>query len=239
MKAHGGQKVLLACVVVIAALAWTDRAEAVGFQFGALFKGGGGTPSILNDGDLDAMEQPNAGFDFGAQGYFLFALNPFFSVGLNFDYTYLDTEGRYGEYDWHLPSLGGIMRLNGDVFAMSAWLNYMFASMDVNYTAGAPTSTLNTSHNLGGVHFGFNPALRIKIEPYRTYFEIGGYFSYSYLTLDNFAYTDRVLQVDAMRDIEYGVFQYGVTLGVTFDVGGRSGGAVIQRQYGDAGEDLF
>jgi hypothetical protein len=238
VRGEMGSKAMMACVVVIAALGWTTQAEAVGFQFGGLFKGGGGSPSIINDADLDAMEEPSPGFDFGVQGFFLFAINPAFSVGVNFDYNYLDTEGRYGEYGWHMPSLGAMFRINSEVFAVSAWLNYMFASMDVNYDQNAINRT-DASYNVNGIHFGFNPSIRIKIEPYRTYFEIGGYMSYSYLSLDSLPYTLRGTDTPSARDIEYGVTQYGVTLGVTFDVGGRSGGAVVHRQYGELEEDLY
>jgi hypothetical protein len=244
-KTHGGASttgqqawVGFAVVLLVAAFAWTPRAEAIGFQFGGLFKGGGGSPGIINDADLDAMEEPSTGFGFGLQGYFLFSLNSFLSIGPNIDYTYLDTEGRYGEYSWHMPSVGLMMRLHTDAFVLGGWLNYMFASLDVNYDQNAINRT-DASYNVGGVHFGVNPALRIKIHPYRTYLELGGFVSYSFLILNDLPYTLRGTNTPSVRDIEYGVWQYGVSLGLSFDVGGRTGGAAVHRQYGQMFEDLY
>lgn len=222
-------------VLGVLAMLWTPReAEAVEFQLGARAKGGGGSTSIFNDGDVNATEEPSPGFSVGAQGFALLGFSRSFSFGVDFNYAYIDNEGQYGDYGFHLPSLGAMMRLNfSSVFAFDGWINYSFGSLDADYDPNV-INRADRDYDLSGVEFGLQPSLRLQLKPYRTFFEIGAYLSYTYASIDNFEYTLRNSATTSTRDIEWGIVQYGITLGMVFDFGSGGGKpAQHRRQYGE------
>lgn len=235
---------LLALLLTLATAAAPLEAHALEFQAGLGAKGGFGNPLVLNDGDIDALEEPGIAFGGGFQAYGLFAFGSVFSIGANFDYMYLDAEGRATEYGFHLPSLGLIMRLNiGEVVALSGWVNYTFGVLNADYTNAfndVSRAGQSAEYGLGGVQIGMIPAFRLRLYPYRTYFEIGAYFAYNFLSADEVQFQRVGSQVIDSRDIEWGISTFGLSVAMTFDFGmGGGRRATVRRQHGSLDATQF
>ena len=204
-------------------LASPDSADAIEFQAGAAGKFGINT---VYPKDTTVLGDPPLGWGGGAQIYALVRFIPFLGVGLNFDYGYFShTDDTTKEYSFSMPSVGLIVRVLGidpkkkaqtTAWGGSLWANYMFGS-GIAETPNADGSVQTRKSDYNGAQIGINVLYQFRIQPYKTFIEVGPYLSYNFADFE----TESINAAgnNVTEEISTPSLQFGLSLQATFQFG--------------------
>ena len=183
---------------------FSANASALDLVAGVQLQGGAAT-----DDDDDTKEE--MGFGGGARVYALAKFMPEFAAGLNFDYrmySHSIEDLDDASYSFSLPSAGLILRseVQGMV-AIDVVANYVFGTVTTDLGALGESDS-----DVSGFQFGLDALYRFQIAPYKTFVEVGPYFTYNLLTPEK--------PEGATEDPDsYGYLNYGLAVQGTFEFG--------------------
>lgn len=186
----------------VAILAMPTQATAMDLQAGVAGRIGGATVE-----DSDVSDDSNTGFGGGAKVWAALKFIDYLAVGLNVDFAGSSHtfDSAVGDIDVSLTafSFGALIRSElAPEFALDFWVNYALGEAESE--AGGFSATTDED----GVLLGLDAMYRFQIGAYKTWVEVGPYFTYGSFSNDND--NDNGLTYLGFGAVAQGTFEFGL-----------------------------